>query len=108
MYKRCAAAGIPHRKTGKLILANTKEQVHYLEGLQAKAKEIERLGEGRVPLQWLSGEEVREREPDVSEGVVGALLSPETGIVSSHEFMADLEKGAFQHRGLTWRMGVER
>jgi 2-hydroxyglutarate dehydrogenase len=92
LYKRCSAAGIAHRKTGKLILANSPNQVEYLEGLRKKAGKIEALGEGRVPLQWLSGDEVREREPDVSKGVVGALLSPETGIVSSHELMEDLEK----------------
>lgn len=66
--------------------------MEYLEGLKNKASKIEALGEGRVPLQWLSGDEVREREPDVSKGVIGALLSPETGIVSSHELMEDLEK----------------
>ncbi|ORY89288.1 FAD dependent oxidoreductase [Leucosporidium creatinivorum] len=92
LYKRCSAAGIAHRKTGKLILANSSGQVQYLEGLKQKASKIEQLGVGRVPLEWLSGDEVREREPDVSKGVVGALLSPETGIVSSHELMEDLEK----------------
>lgn len=111
LYKRCSAKGIAHRKTGKLILANSQDQVKYLEGLSEKAEKIRKLGRGQVPLQWLSGAEVREREPDVSKTggfscfnclsrlkltsytVVGALLSPETGIVSSHDLMEDLEKG---------------
>lgn len=92
LYQRLEANKIPHRKTGKLILATNNDQKHYLDSLKSKADQIHALGEGSVPLEWLSGEQVRELEPDVSEDVIGALLSPETGIVDSHGLMADLER----------------
>lgn len=93
LYDRCDKAGIPYRKTGKLILATSPSQTSYLDKLLAAGDEIKKLKLGEVPLKKLSGDEVRELEPDVGDNVVAALLSPETGIVSSHDLMADLEKG---------------
>jgi len=93
LYARCASHAIPHAKCGKLVLATTPDQTAYLRKLLAKADEIRALGLGEVPLEWLSGDEVRVREPDVVGTVEGAILSPETGIVSSHELVASLEKG---------------
>lgn len=57
-----------------------------------KAEALREAGVGEVPLRWLSGDEARELEPDLGGEVVGALLSPETGIVSSHALMEDLER----------------
>jgi 2-hydroxyglutarate dehydrogenase len=91
LYDRCQQFKIPHRKTEKLILATSKAHKEYLAGLESKAHKIEQLKFGKVPLSWLSGEEVREVEPDVGPGVIGALVSPETGIVSSHALMENLE-----------------
>lgn len=96
LYARCASHNIPHRKCGKLILATTPAQTAYLRKLLDTAGDIRARGLGEVPLQWLSGGEVRELEPDVVPGVEGALLSPETGIVSSHELVASLEKGVLE------------
>lgn len=96
LYKRCETAGIPHRKCGKLTLATDVAQHEYLRRLYAKVQALEAQGVGRVPLQWLSGTEVRELEPDVGGNVVAALLSPETGIVDSHALMADMALGIEQ------------
>ncbi|BGP16455.1 hypothetical protein JCM10213_003989 [Rhodosporidiobolus nylandii] len=92
LYERCKQQGIGFRQTGKLVLATADEQVPYLKQLYEKSKLLKEQGIGDVPLEWLSGAEVRAREPDVGEKVVGALLSPKTGIVSSHELMDNLEK----------------
>ncbi|GAA5865704.1 hypothetical protein JCM1840_003225 [Sporobolomyces johnsonii] len=92
LYQRADEHGIPYRNTGKLVLATSKEQINYLEKLHDKAKRLREEGIGEVPLEWLSGDEVRKLEPDVGERVIGALLSPKTGIVSSHDLMAILEK----------------
>ncbi|KAK4056717.1 hypothetical protein OIO90_002269 [Microbotryomycetes sp. JL221] len=93
MYERCLANDIPHKKTRKLIVATAQEQTNYLKSLERKSKVIRDSGKGNVPLQWLTGDEARQLEPDLSTDVAGALLSAETGIVSSHDFMQDLEKG---------------
>ncbi|GAA6028181.1 hypothetical protein JCM8097_006901 [Rhodosporidiobolus ruineniae] len=92
LYKRCEQFGIGYKTTGKLVLATADEQVPYLKQLWEKSKLLKAQGIGDVPLEWLTGDQVREREPDVGERVVGALLSPKTGIVSSHELMENLEK----------------
>ncbi|GAA5959302.1 hypothetical protein JCM21900_003922 [Sporobolomyces salmonicolor] len=92
LYQRCDEHGIPYRNTGKLVLAMSKDQINYLEQLHDKANRLREQGIGEVPLEWLSGDEVRKLEPDVGERVIGALLSPKTGIVSSHDLMANLEK----------------
>ncbi|GAA5893677.1 NAD(P)/FAD-dependent oxidoreductase [Sporobolomyces salmoneus] len=91
LYSRCKEHGIPYRQTGKLVLASSKDQEKYLEKLFAKSKELKR-NRLEVPLEWLSGDEVRELEPDVGERVVSALRSPLTGIVDSHSLMENLEK----------------
>ncbi|GAA6059998.1 hypothetical protein JCM10212_001156 [Sporobolomyces blumeae] len=92
VYSRCRERSIPHRQTGKLVLASSRDQEGYLKSLYDKARRIKRDKVGEVPLEWLTGEEVRELEPDVGDGIVAALRSPMTGIVSSHALMDDLEK----------------
>lgn len=92
MYKRCRQDGIGYRQTGKLILATNDQQVPYLRKLYERSEGLREAGIGDVPLEWLTGDQVRKLEPDVGDQVVGALLSPKTGIVSSHELMEHMEK----------------
>ncbi|GAA5996734.1 NAD(P)/FAD-dependent oxidoreductase [Rhodotorula paludigena] len=92
LYDRCHAHGIGYKNTGKLVLATSQDQLGYLRGLYDKAQRLKDAGVGEVPLDWLAGDDVRALEPDVGERVVGALRSPKTGIVSSHELMEHLEK----------------
>ncbi|GAA5850757.1 hypothetical protein JCM5353_000222 [Sporobolomyces roseus] len=93
LYARCKSHDIPHRQTGKLILATSKDQEKYLDTLFAKSEKLrtERIGE--IPLERLTGDQVREMEPDVGERVISALRSTMTGIVDSHALMESLEKG---------------
>ncbi|GAA6012032.1 hypothetical protein JCM11491_000146 [Sporobolomyces phaffii] len=92
LYARCRADAIPFRQTGKLVLALSKDQEKYLEQLFERSKRLARDGIGDVPLEWLTGDQVRQLEPDVGDRVVSALRSSKTGIVDSHELMANLEK----------------
>ncbi|GAA5854429.1 hypothetical protein JCM8547_001819 [Rhodosporidiobolus lusitaniae] len=92
LYKRCEQYGIGFRQTGKLVLATAPQQIPYLQALYEKSKLLKEQKIGDVPLEWLTGDEVRELEPNVGEKVIGALMSPKTGIVSSHELMENLEK----------------
>lgn len=92
LYKRCRQDGIGYRQTGKLILATNDQQVPYLRNLYERSEGLREAGIGDVPLEWLTGDQVRKLEPEVGDQVVGALLSPKTGIVSSHELMEHMEK----------------
>ncbi|GAA5874565.1 hypothetical protein JCM16303_002906 [Sporobolomyces ruberrimus] len=92
LYARCREQGIPFRQTGKLVLANSKDQAKYLDKLFERSQKLREDKIGDVPLEWLTGQQVRELEPDVGDGIVSALRSTKTGIVDSHSFMENLEK----------------
>jgi L-2-hydroxyglutarate oxidase LhgO len=81
LYELAEVGGIPHRKCGKVIVATSEEEIESLDDLKARGE-----ANGVEGLRMLSGSEVREREPAVS--AVAGLLSPETGILDSHRFMA--------------------
>ncbi len=87
LYELCAAAGIPHRKIGKLIIAVDNHDLPVLEDLKQQGEE-----NGVEGLALLSREEVTEMEPNVR--AAGGLWSPETGIIDSHGLMAYFEKKA--------------
>jgi L-2-hydroxyglutarate oxidase LhgO len=83
MYELCARHGVPHRACGKLVVATDADQHAALRGLQDKA------ARNGVPVDWLSAEQAREREPALH--CTAALWSPTTGIVDSHAFMLALQ-----------------
>lgn len=83
LYKYCEDRRIPHRKIGKLIVAVTEDEIKTLEGYRRTATQ-----NGVYSLEWLSQQALHEKEPMVRG--VGALWSPETGILDSHEFMKSL------------------
>jgi L-2-hydroxyglutarate oxidase LhgO len=70
---------VPHRRIGKVITAVDERELPQLEAL------FERGRANGVGLQRLGARETAELEPDVSS--VGALFSPDTGIVSAHGLM---------------------
>ncbi|BEI80245.1 hypothetical protein CcaverHIS002_0107740 [Cutaneotrichosporon cavernicola] len=92
LYDRCAALDIRHRKTGKLIVATDKMEIPYLDALSTHTQHPSFSTGGEpsamrpnsiIPAYFLSGQEARELEPDLSEDVCAALLVTETGIVDS-------------------------
>jgi L-2-hydroxyglutarate oxidase LhgO len=70
----CTERGLAYDERGKLVVARNDAET-------VKLRELERrsLANGVPGVQWLSGAEVRELEPDVAG--VAALLSPTTAIV---------------------------
>jgi L-2-hydroxyglutarate oxidase len=74
MYRFCAERGIPHERTGKLVVATAERELPALAELERRGR-----ANGLRGLRRLEPAEVREREPHVR--AVGALLVPETGIV---------------------------
>lgn len=83
LYDFCQRNNVPHKKTGKLIVAVEKEEVAGLERLFKDGAK-----NGVSGLKMLKGEEAKALEPNVS--CIRALHSPETGIVDSHIFMRKL------------------
>ncbi len=72
--------GIPHAWIGKNIVATTKEEYEKLGQLH-----INGIWNGVQGLRMLSQRELAELEPNVK--AIGALFSPNTGIVSAHGLM---------------------
>lgn len=83
LYKYCKANQITHKRCGKLIVATSESQLHYLEHIKKCA-----VKNGVHDLVKLSADQVKNVEPDLK--TFGALLSPSTGIVDSHGLMMTL------------------
>jgi L-2-hydroxyglutarate oxidase LhgO len=80
LYRYCAARGVPHRQSGKLLVATDDNQRPALHALADKA-----LANGVEDLQILSVAAAKAMEPELQ--CAAALFSPSTGIVDSHQLM---------------------
>lgn len=84
LYEHCRSYGVPHRQCGKLIVACADNEFAPLQSLAAQA-----AANGVHDLRWLEADEARALEPALR--CVGALLSPSTGIIDSHQYMLSLQ-----------------
>ena len=91
MYAYCAEHGVPHKRLGKLVVARRAEEVEPLRHHMAHAAEA-----GLDDLQWLTPDQARELEPNLS--CHAAYLSPSSGIVDSHALMLTYQ-GEVENRG---------
>jgi L-2-hydroxyglutarate oxidase LhgO len=82
LYAFCAEHGIPHRKTGKLIVATNRQEKLYLDDVERIARE------NGAPIERLTAEEAKRYEPNVN--VSAALLAPTSGIVYTPALMEKL------------------
>ena len=83
LYAFCASHGVSHKRVGKLIVATNEAETAKLEQIatQGKINDVEGL-------TILTAAEAMALEPALS--CTAALLSPETGIVSAHDYMLAL------------------
>jgi L-2-hydroxyglutarate oxidase LhgO len=83
LYQFCADHHVPHRRCGKIIIANNSSETHVLE-------ELFRLGRsnGVEDLEIVDAAFVAEREPHVH--AVAALYSPATGIIDAESYVKAL------------------
>lgn len=91
LYEFCSKHNVPHKRTGKWIVAQNDIQRSELEKLHRHCADI------GVPVRWVSEREVQ----NDGEGVraeTGALESPTTGIVDVHGLMVSLA-GLFEENG---------
>ncbi len=91
LYEFCASHGVDYRKCGKLVVATNETEL-------AKVETIKKQGEtnGVEGLEMIGGNAARAMEPELA--CIGALLSPESGIVDSHGYMRALW-GDLEDRG---------
>jgi L-2-hydroxyglutarate oxidase LhgO len=99
LYELCLKEGIPHRKTGKIILATDESEKQQLRSIFDQAQV-----NGAVGVSLISAKEIEVMEPYVF-GLFG-LYSPESGIIDSHQLMKYFERKA-QSRGATLAYGTE-
>ena len=82
LYDFCADHGVPHRRIGKLIVAQAGQEAQLATIAQAAANN------GVDDLTPLSRRQIAALEPEVTADV--GLLSPSTGILDSHQYMLAL------------------
>jgi L-2-hydroxyglutarate oxidase LhgO len=91
LYEFCASHGVAHNKCGKLIVATNAEEL-------AKGELLKTQGEtnGVEGLEMIGGNAARALEAELF--CIGALSSPESGIIDSHGYMLALW-GELEDRG---------
>ena len=82
LYDYCATHDIPHRQTGKLVVAQDAE-IAALEALQQQAER-----NGVDDTEIIDAATLRRMEPEVTGRA--ALFSPSSGIIDSHAYMQSL------------------
>jgi L-2-hydroxyglutarate oxidase LhgO len=87
LYEYCDAHGVPYNRCGKLLVATARNQLPQLAAIQQKAVE-----NGVLDLVRVSGADAMALEPHLH--CVEAMLSPQTGIIDSHQFMLALQGDA--------------
>ena len=92
LYQWLAERGVPHRKTGKLIVGTTDAQIPRMQALfdQGIRNDVEGL-------RFLTGSEAMALEPNLT--CSAAVLSEETGILDSHGYMLSLQGDLEDHGG---------
>ena len=93
LYRYCAEKGIPHARTGKLIVATCDAEIPVLDRYLAQAR-----ANGVTDLARLGPAEASDLEPAVH--CVQALYSPSTGIIDSRACMLALQADLEAHRGI--------
>ena len=102
LYEFCISHGVPHRKCGKLVVATVAAELAKVEAIKPQGE-----ANGVEGLEMIGGNAARALETELS--CIGALLSPESGIVDSHGFMRALW-GELEDRGgmIAFETPVER
>jgi L-2-hydroxyglutarate oxidase LhgO len=102
LYEFCASHGVAQRRCGKLIVATDAAELAKVETLLTQG-----AANGVEGLEMIGGNVARALEEDLF--CVGALSSPESGIIDSHGYMLALW-GELEDRGgaIAFETPVER
>ncbi len=83
LYAFCAAHDVPHRRTGKVVVATATGDVPALEAMRARG-----LAAGAGALELWGAADLARREPALR--AVAALYSPDSGLVDAEAFVLAL------------------
>jgi L-2-hydroxyglutarate oxidase LhgO len=102
LYAFCTSHGVAFNKCGKLIVATDQAELAKTETLLAQG-----LTNGVEGLEMIGGNAARALEPELA--CIGALSSPESGVIDSHGYMLALW-GDLEDRGgsIAFETPVER
>ncbi len=102
LYAFCASHGVARRKCGKLVVATNDAELAKVETILAQAQL-----NGVEGAEMIGGNSARAMEAELY--CIGALWSPETGIIDSHGYMRALW-GELEDRGgmIAFETPVER
>lgn len=98
--KVCDELDVSFKRIGSITLALSEEQMETLKQLQIRAKE------NGVETILLSKEELLEKEPGLTDEVVGGLLAPSAGIIDPFNLSVHLMENAIDN-GVTLALGEE-
>ncbi|KAG8645522.1 L-2-hydroxyglutarate dehydrogenase, mitochondrial [Manihot esculenta] len=90
LYSYCSEHGIPHKQTGKLIVATSPAEIPNLYQLMNRAAQ-----NGVDDLRMLEGFEAMKMEPQLQ--CLKALFSPVSGIIDVHSLLLSLMGEAESH-----------
>ncbi|MCE9685019.1 NAD(P)/FAD-dependent oxidoreductase [Shewanella sp. AS16] len=82
-YEHCEQFKVPHRRIGKLLLAQNADEAQQLDAIARQAR-----CNGVEDLSFLSRSQIALRAPSLTAGY--GLWSPSTGIVDSQQFLLSL------------------
>jgi glycerol-3-phosphate dehydrogenase len=99
LYEFCAAHGVPHRRTGKIVVAATPQEAEELPALVKNGE-----ANGVTGLRLLDAPGIHRREPYCAG--VAAIEVPSTGILSSEELVKAFARVA-QARGANVVTGAQ-
>ncbi len=85
LYEFCGEYGVPHRRTGKLVVAMNDREAEYLDDVERIARE-----NGVPGVERIDGRRVRELEPNVTASE--ALYFPTSGIVDAAALVGTLHR----------------
>ncbi|MCW4036764.1 MAG: FAD-dependent oxidoreductase, partial [Candidatus Bathyarchaeota archaeon] len=89
----CEENDIPHKRLGKIVVANGEDEMRQLEDIFKNASEC-----GARELAMIVDDEVHELEPNVKADA--AILSPTTGILDAHGLMDHFYREARRRCGV--------
>jgi len=90
----CKELSVPFERNGSLIIAVNDEDMKTVKALYENGTKI-----GVKNLRILTKEEVLEKEPNISEEIVGALYAPTGGIVGPFEYTIALAENGVANGG---------